>query len=164
MPAGVAVSVYRIVQEALTNANRHAGPGATVEVAVVVRCHQRRRSWSRTTAAAPPAANGDGGYGLVGMRERATAARRLVPRRTPSRWRVAVTATIPFQATTDSADGPPHHTGLVIRVALVDDQAMIRQGLRMILESEPGITVVGEAADGPRRAWTWCRGPGPTSC
>jgi DNA-binding NarL/FixJ family response regulator len=36
----------------------------------------------------------------------------------------------------------------VIRVALVDDQAMIRQGLRLILESEPGITVVGEAADG----------------
>jgi DNA-binding NarL/FixJ family response regulator len=36
----------------------------------------------------------------------------------------------------------------VIRVALVDDQAMIRQGLRLILESEPGISVVGEAADG----------------
>ena len=36
----------------------------------------------------------------------------------------------------------------MIRVALVDDQAMIRQGLRLILESEPGITVVGEAVDG----------------
>ena len=36
----------------------------------------------------------------------------------------------------------------MIRVALVDDQAMVRQGLRMILESEPGFTVVGEAADG----------------
>ncbi len=36
----------------------------------------------------------------------------------------------------------------MIRVALVDDQAMIRQGLRLILESEPGISVVGEAADG----------------
>jgi DNA-binding NarL/FixJ family response regulator len=36
----------------------------------------------------------------------------------------------------------------VIRVALVDDQAMIRSGLRMILETEADITVVGEAADG----------------
>ena len=36
----------------------------------------------------------------------------------------------------------------MIRVFLVDDQAMIRQGLRMILEAEPDLTIVGEAADG----------------
>ena len=35
-----------------------------------------------------------------------------------------------------------------IRIVLVDDQAMVRSGLRLILESEPGLAVVGEAATG----------------
>jgi DNA-binding NarL/FixJ family response regulator len=36
----------------------------------------------------------------------------------------------------------------MIRVLLADDQALLRAGLRVLLESEPDITVVGEAADG----------------
>ena len=36
----------------------------------------------------------------------------------------------------------------MIRIALVDDQAMIRVGLRGILQSRPDFVVVGEAADG----------------
>ena len=35
-----------------------------------------------------------------------------------------------------------------VRVLLVDDQAMVRAGFRLILESEPGIEVVGDAEDG----------------
>ena len=35
-----------------------------------------------------------------------------------------------------------------IRIVLVDDEQMVRQGLRMILESEDGFAVVGEAGDG----------------
>ncbi|GAA1752066.1 response regulator [Agromyces humatus] len=35
-----------------------------------------------------------------------------------------------------------------IRVALADDEAMVRAGLRLLLEHQPDLTVVGEAADG----------------
>jgi len=36
----------------------------------------------------------------------------------------------------------------VIRVLLADDQRLVRSGFRMILKAEPGVEVVGEAADG----------------
>jgi DNA-binding NarL/FixJ family response regulator len=36
----------------------------------------------------------------------------------------------------------------VIRVLIVDDQALVRTGFRMIVEAEDDVTVVGEAADG----------------
>jgi DNA-binding NarL/FixJ family response regulator len=39
---------------------------------------------------------------------------------------------------------------MAIRVLIADDEAMVRAGFRMILESEEGIDVVGEADDGER--------------
>jgi DNA-binding NarL/FixJ family response regulator len=44
----------------------------------------------------------------------------------------------------------------VIRVLVVDDQALVRGGFRLILESQADIDVVGEAADG-REALTLAR-------
>ncbi|WP_167043377.1 response regulator transcription factor [Salinibacterium sp. ZJ454] len=35
-----------------------------------------------------------------------------------------------------------------LRLLLVDDESLVRTGLRVILESEAGLTVVGEASDG----------------
>lgn len=69
LPEGVQLAVYRIVQEALTNALKHGGPGvrAVVELdyagpELVVRVSDDGRG------AAVPLASG--GHGLVGMRER----------------------------------------------------------------------------------------------
>ena len=50
-----------------------------------------------------------------------------------------------------------------IRVLIVDDQALVRTGFRVILDTEPDIDVVGEAADG-REAVDGARaGSSPTS-
>ncbi|MEQ1787340.1 MAG: DNA-binding response regulator, partial [Acidimicrobiales bacterium] len=37
---------------------------------------------------------------------------------------------------------------MTIRAMVVDDQALVRAGFRMILDAEPDIDVVGEANDG----------------
>ena len=39
-------------------------------------------------------------------------------------------------------------SGGLTRVLIVDDQALVRRGFRMILEIEPDLEIVGEAADG----------------
>ena len=47
-----------------------------------------------------------------------------------------------------------------VRVLLVDDQALVRAGFRMILEAQDDVRVVGEAADG-RHALELCRAERP---
>ena len=44
--------------------------------------------------------------------------------------------------------GEPQGGSPRIRVVIADDEALIRTGLRAILEAEPDLTVAGEAADG----------------
>jgi DNA-binding NarL/FixJ family response regulator len=45
-------------------------------------------------------------------------------------------------------DEPPGADPVDVSVLIADDQVLVRAGLRAILETQPGITVVGEAADG----------------
>lgn len=69
VPAGVGLSVYRIVQEALSNAVRHA-PGAGVEVDVRVGAGSVRAVVRNAPGGTGDAGRGTG-HGLIGMRERA---------------------------------------------------------------------------------------------
>jgi len=73
LPAGLNLSAYRIIQEALTNVLKHAGP-ATTEV--LVRYLDRELQIQVTDHGPPtlPAAAGrkGRGHGLIGMRERVT--------------------------------------------------------------------------------------------
>lgn len=44
---------------------------------------------------------------------------------------------------------PEHSDVTATTVVLADDHPAIRMGVRMRLEREPGVTIIGEAADGP---------------
>jgi signal transduction histidine kinase len=66
--AGIGLTVYRIVQEALSNAARHAS-GAPVEVTVNTTKKQIRVEVRNGPGAPGPSTHGTG-HGLVGMRER----------------------------------------------------------------------------------------------
>jgi signal transduction histidine kinase len=68
LPPGVDLSAYRIVQEGLTNALKHAGP-ATAEVLVRYREREIEVEVRDDGRGRGPASNG-GGHGLLGMRER----------------------------------------------------------------------------------------------
>ena len=68
LPPGVDLSAYRVVQEALTNALRHAGR-ATASVGVTYRADEVEVRVSDDGSGAATAQTG-GGHGLAGMRER----------------------------------------------------------------------------------------------
>ena len=67
LPAGVDLSAYRIVQEALTNTLRHAGPA---HAWVAVRYEGEDVEIEVANDGASDGVNDGGGHGLVGMRER----------------------------------------------------------------------------------------------
>ena len=131
---GVDLSAYRIVQEALTNSLRHAGPaqppslsgtGRALEVEVV-------------DDGSGPGPGPRAGYGLVGIRERISLLDgdlAVGPRREGG---FACAPTCPWPS---RREGPR---------AVADDQPLVRTGFRTILEAEGDIEVVAEAEDGRR--------------
>ncbi len=68
-PAAVQLAVYRILQEALTNALRH---GTGEPVLVALSWHADRVQLSVTNPVRAAGRRPDAGHGLIGMRERAS--------------------------------------------------------------------------------------------
>jgi CheY-like chemotaxis protein len=69
-------------------------------------------------------------------------------------------ASVPAPSLPESSGSTPRHLSLVgagpppptIRVVLVHERRLVRAGLRALLERDPGIAVIGEAASGDEAA------------
>jgi signal transduction histidine kinase len=70
LPPGLELSAYRIVQEALSNAMRHA-PGSEVRVEVAYRAADLELRVANGPPRAQPVGSAGPGHGVLGMRERA---------------------------------------------------------------------------------------------
>jgi signal transduction histidine kinase len=70
VPAGTQLTVYRVIQEALTNTLKHGGPGATSEVSVSYEEGGAVTVTVTDTGRGGTPLNGTAGRGLTGMRER----------------------------------------------------------------------------------------------
>jgi signal transduction histidine kinase len=98
---GVELAAYRIVQEALTNARRHA-PGAAIDVEL--RYHDDDvYVCIRDNGPGPPSALGNGGHGLLGMQERAAAVGGNLRAGLAPGGGFMVEATLPAKAAEDAA-------------------------------------------------------------
>ncbi|WP_029145324.1 sensor histidine kinase [Microbacterium luticocti] len=98
-PDTVQVSLYRIAQEALTNARRHAGPGATADVRLR---YGARGVELEVTNTGRQVLRPGRGLGLVGMRERAAAVGGLLEARPREQGGFLVRVSVPMRETTDA--------------------------------------------------------------
>jgi signal transduction histidine kinase len=97
LPEGVNLSAYRILQEALSNALRHA-PGSDVTVRLAYRADSLQldvRNDAGSRPASGAVAPGGGGHGIIGMRERAAMLGGTLDARPISGGGFRVTAALP---------------------------------------------------------------------
>ncbi|MFC6881400.1 MULTISPECIES: sensor histidine kinase [Actinomadura] len=142
LPPGVDLTAYRIVQEALTNVTKHAGTGSA----------QVRLAWNRDRLTITVADDGEGtrtapapaastaadrppGYGLIGMRERATAVGGHLSAGKRPEGGFLVTADLPLPPTKDPARKPAATTAADERTPAAT--------------ADEGRTIAGEDGDAP---------------
>ncbi|CAM5532642.1 Protein-glutamate methylesterase/protein-glutamine glutaminase [Streptomyces alboniger] len=139
VPAGRQLTVYRVVQEALTNTLKHGGPDATATVDVVYDEDGVTVDVTDTGRGGPALPADGGGRGLTGMRERTSLYDGTLRGRPAPR---------PEGRLAGPPPSPEGQRDTVTTVLIVDDQPMQRFGFRMLLESQDDMTVAGKAGNG----------------
>jgi signal transduction histidine kinase len=119
VPGGLSLAMYRMVQEALTNVRKHAGPGTAAEVTLrygqhelLVRVADDGRGTARAPAQRPRHGDADqpgstNGHGLAGMRERAAMYGGTVQAGPCPGGGFEVTARLPLTAVSPVTGPPP---------------------------------------------------------
>ncbi len=160
-----AVILYQSVRELLFNIVKHAG---TNEATVALACS--RDNLVTITVADEgcgfnPAAlletdrHHPGQFGLFNVQERVEAVGGHLDLQSAEGKGTTIILSVPNEPSLNLAqrsaapraahtNGPPSPGSPRLRILLVDDHAMVRQGLRSVLENYPDLEVVGEAGDG----------------
>jgi signal transduction histidine kinase/CheY-like chemotaxis protein len=167
LPEDQAVLLFQSVRELLINVRKHAGTHKAVmtvehsgeELCITVRDEGEGVDLAGVNAADQPSAHSSK-FGLFSIRERMlTIGGRLEIESAPglgmtSRLILPLNADVEQEGkcVDPPSEGPPYgHIGEReprIRVLLVDDHPMIREGLRGLLDVHEDLFIVGEACDG----------------
>jgi CheY-like chemotaxis protein/anti-sigma regulatory factor (Ser/Thr protein kinase) len=148
LPREVEVALFRVAQESLENVRRHSeSPTASVRLAgrdgqVLLEVRDQGKGAPHAITK-HDAGISEVGVGVAGMRERLRQLGGQLQIESDGQGTV-VKAVVPLgmpPAKVHSADSP-------MRVLVVDDSGAVRQGVRALLGDDPGLDVVGEAANG----------------
>jgi signal transduction histidine kinase/CheY-like chemotaxis protein len=160
LPEHQAILLFHSVRELLINAAKHAGTNqATLTLDVtdhlLMIAVQDHGKGFNTDSLAPTQPGHQ--FGLFSVKERMEELGGWLRVESTPGQGTTVTLGLPFTPPVSTPDTAGHAGQVsppamkvagVHRVLLVDDHAMVRQGLRAILDRYPDLRIVGEAADG----------------